>query len=409
MRTITFLLAVFLTLAFSPSSAADDADDKVTITFNVSAPGDTDPDAKLYVAANLDEAGKWKSDGVLLKHRDDGRWAGSVRVPKGAKLEYKVTGGNWETVETDEQGNPIENRKLECTADMEEKIIVLKFNTPPTSQPSTQPSAMQKRASTATGDIRRFPAFQSKLLNNERDIQIWCPPGYDNSKDRYPVLYMHDGQNVFDAATSFAGEWRADETALELIQAGKVPPFLIVAIANRGGERIREYTPSVDDSEPAGGGAEKYARFLVEELKPRIDATFRTLSDPAHTGVCGSSLGGLVSLYICDKYPGTFGLCGAMSPSLWWGKREMLTRIAANPASLSQCRVWLDMGTKEGSGVDPSSNVANVRDLGALLEKAGMKQNENLAVLIDDGKEHNEAAWAGRLDKMIVFLLCNEK
>lgn len=371
----------------------------MTITFVVTAPGDTDPDAKLYLAGSLAELGSWKADGLMLRHQDDGIWRTTLRVTKNAKLEYKITGGSWETVEKDQQGNEIDNRKLDCDADKQEKVIVLKFNTAPTTQPATP----IKRASSKTGDIREIAAFGSKILNNERTIWVWCPPGYESATERYPVLYMHDGQNVFDDATSFAGEWRADETAGELIAGGKIQPIIIVAVANHGVDRNAEYTPTRDATESTGGNAKPYGRFLVEELKPYIDSHFRTKTDRANTGVCGSSLGGLVSLYLCDQYPETFGLCAAMSPSLWWDKRSLMTQITQSPKSLASCRVWLDMGTAEGSGVEPHVNVINVQELSASLEKAGMKLNGNLQLTIDQGKAHNEAAWAGRFGNVLTF------
>src|SRR5258705_10465824 len=149
---------------------------------------------------------------------------------------------------------------------------------------------------------------------------VYLPPGYEASKRKsYSVFYLHDGQNLFDGATSFipGQEWRVDETAQRLIDAGKIEPLIIVGINNAGKDRIDEYTPAADAKYKAGGKANLYGRMLVEELKPFIDAHYRTRQGAAHTGVGGSSLGGLVSLYLSLKYPRVFGRAAVVSPSVW--------------------------------------------------------------------------------------------
>lgn len=399
MRLACFLLVVLLSLG--QTNPAHAQSEKVTITFIVTAPRETDPAASLFIACRLPGSSDWQPNAIPLRHSDSGEWRGKISVPKGHQLDFKITGGSWDTVEKGELGEEIDNRVVTCDRDRQETIVVLKWRQMPSSQPITQP--IEKRASTATGDIRTI-TLHSKILKTDRKLHIWLPPGYGDKADRYPVLYMHDGQNVFDDATSFAGEWRADETAAELIAAGKIPPIIIVAIENAGAGRIQEYTPTPDPKESAGGGAKDYADFLLSEVKPYVDANFRTLKEGVNTGVCGSSLGGLVSLYICDRLPDVFGLCGAVSPSLWWDNRELLLRISRQPQALAKCRVWVDMGTDEGSGVEPSANVANVKELSRILERAGMTQGKNLKLQIIDGAGHNESAWARRFGEILVFL-----
>src|SRR5215813_14816840 len=174
---------------------------------------------------------------------------------------------------------------------------------------------------TLVGDVRLHKAFHSRILNNDRDIVVYLPPSYESNKhQRYSVLYMNDGQNLFDGATSFipGQEWRIDETAQSLIGEGKIEPLIIVGIDNAGKDRVNEYTPAADAKYKAGGQADQYGRMLVEELKPFIDSNYRTLKDAAHTGIGGSSLGGLVSMYLGLKYKDVFSRVAVISPSVFW-------------------------------------------------------------------------------------------
>src|SRR5262249_43850872 len=156
----------------------------------------------------------------------------------------------------------------------------------------------------------------SRILNNDRDVLVYLPPGYEKERQkRYSVFYLNDGQNLFDGATAFVPgqEWHVDETAESLISSGKVDPLIIVGIDNAGNDRVNEYTP-VADEKYKGGRADLYGRMLVEELKPFIDSTYRTRKDAGHTGIGGSSLGALVSLYLGFKYPDVFRKVAALSP-----------------------------------------------------------------------------------------------
>src|SRR6266850_6769900 len=180
---------------------------------------------------------------------------------------------------------------------------------------------------TLTGNIQRHRGFRSKIFANRRDVLVYLPRDYRRfSRERYPVLYLQDGQNVFDAATSFAGvEWCVDETAQLLIRKKLIEPLIIVAIANTGEERVHEYAPTrcvIDTSAKrknrSRGLARQYGRFLIEELKPYIDKKYRTKREAEFTGLGGSSLGGLATLAIGIFYPHAFTRLMVMSPSVWW-------------------------------------------------------------------------------------------
>ena len=259
---------------------------------------------------------------------------------------------------------------------------------------------------TLTGDIRTHKSFHSKFLPTDRDIIVYLPPNYESAKrSRYPVLYLHDGQNLFDGATSFipGQEWRVDETAQTLIAARKIEPLIIVGVYNAGKERGNEYTPAEDSRYKMGGKADSYGRLLVEELKPFIDRTYRTRRDAKNTGIGGSSLGGLVSIYLALRYPHVFGKAAVLSPSVWFANQHILGFV--NQASKKPVRIWLDIGTKEGR--DPNDAVQTVKGAqllyDALLRK-GWRPGRDLSYFEAKDAEHNEAAWALRVEPILKFL-----
>ncbi len=255
---------------------------------------------------------------------------------------------------------------------------------------------------TLTGIFHFHQAVRSRFLPAIRDVVVYLPPQYVQSQTaRFPVLYMHDGQNLFDAATAFNGnEWGLDETAEELIRANQIEPLIIVGIYNTGTQRLMEYT-HVRDAHRRGGRASGYARFLVRELKPFIDAEYRTLPGAADTGLGGSSLGGLVSLYIGLKHPDLFGKLAVMSPSIWWSGRDIL-KLAARFQHESKPRIWLDIGTAEQPNFD--RYVRDTADLRDILLGNGWQLEQDLAYLEDEGAGHNEQAWGRRVRHALKFL-----
>ena len=238
-----------------------------------------------------------------------------------------------------------------------------------------------------TGDIRHF---------SDRRTIVYLPPNYEKRRNRtYPVLYLQDGQNVFDGETSFirGQEWFVDETAEWMIRTGQIEPLIIAAIYNAGDSRIDEYTPSLDESLQRGGKADDYLRFLITEIKPFIDRQFRTRRTAVNTGIGGSSLGGLLALYAGLKHPTVFGKLAVMSPSLWWDQEIILKQISERDRGLPQ-RIWLDIGTEEGAVVD------KVRHLRFLFES----RNQAFQYEEEPGAGHNELAWAHRVPSMLKYL-----
>lgn len=268
-------------------------------------------------------------------------------------------------------------------------------------------SVFAQQPHTLTGDIRYHKSFHSKILNNDRDVVVYLPPGYESNKSkRYAVLYLNDGQNLFDGATSYipGKEWRVDETAQALITAGKIEPLIIVGINNTGKDRIDEYTPAPDEKYKMGGKADLYGRMLVEELKPFIDSTYRTRKDAGHSGIGGSSLGGLVSIYLALKYPDVFRRVAVVSPSVWFANKQIV-HYTEELKSKPDVRIWMDMGTKEGrTAEDALQAIMDARLLKETLLKKGWRSGKDLTYFEAEGAEHNETAWAERVEHILRFL-----
>ena len=258
---------------------------------------------------------------------------------------------------------------------------------------------------TLTGNIKRHRAFPSNILGNRRDVLVYLPRGYRRfSRRRYPVLYLQDGQNVFDAATSFSGvEWGVDEAAERLIKENLIEPLIVVAVANTGEQRIDEYAPTrgVIDAKAkrkkrSKGLAQKYGHFLMDELKPYIDRKYRTNPGAEFTGLGGSSLGGLVTFAIGILYPQVFGRLMVMSPSIWWDNFAIY-RLVDSIEQKPPLKVWLDIGTAE-PGWEQARELVN-----RLLEK-GWKLQKDLQYMEAQGADHSEAAWATRVEPALRFL-----
>jgi pullulanase len=261
--------------------------------------------------------------------------------------------------------------------------------------------------STITGNVTL--ATPREFLNGRR-VWIYLPPGYDdNPGTRYPVLYMLDGQNVFDRATSFAGEWEVDETCEALISSGEIEPILVVAAANGEGSRVHEYTPWADPDFQGGqgGGGDAFLGELAGRLIPWVNARFRTLKGPANTGLAGSSLGGLMALYAGYAYPETFGRIAAISPVIRWRGHELLRFAASCKKPRSQ--IYVDTGALEGGGTPGhqgivSRSITDLRALRDVLLRQGFVPGQDLLVVEDEAGRHHETFWAARFPRALRFL-----
>lgn len=378
------------------------------VDIDVAVPQDTPEGATVYLSGNLAEVGNSKPDGVRLSRLLSGTRAGKYNfrlfLPKGEQFEFKFTLGSWGNVEVDADGREVAPRVMELTRN---RIVDVKV------EAWAEREAHRPRRTTISGDIRVISDFESKTLGNKRRIWVYLPPGYDGSSERYPVLYLHDGQNCFDDATSNVGEWGADETAERLIRHGEIRPIIMVAADNIGAGRMDEYAPTVDLAAKSGGKGDDYAKFLITELKPHIDRTFRTLSGRENTAVCGASGGGLVSLHIARRYPDDVGMCAALSPPLNWSKFDLHAKLIADPSFVRRCRLWIDAGTLESPpyafgmvgrfGSDDELTEA-CRQLAQSFEQAGLQRGRDFVYLEVENGQHNEQAWAARFDQVLLFL-----
>ena len=261
-----------------------------------------------------------------------------------------------------------------------------------------------------SGNIKIAQNVYSPQLDNQRDILIYLPPSYESSQSHYPVLYMHDGYNLFDEATSYTGEWYVDETMEQLAREESLEA-IVVGIPSMGRDRLAEYSPFVDQKY-GGGRGEAYLAFLVNTLKPLVDTAFRTLPNKRNTGLFGSSMGGLISLYGFFHHPAVFGFAGVMSPSLWFANRAIFSYVEHAP--FQEGKIYLDAGTREMGGHWPDQTIlrsrsrryyGRVRHMKRILAKKGYRPTRNLLHVEDAGGGHNEAAWAFRLPNAIRFFL----
>jgi predicted alpha/beta superfamily hydrolase len=262
------------------------------------------------------------------------------------------------------------------------------------------------RAGGAVGDLR-LHEFKSGIFRGTRFLRVWLPPGYDdaeNAERHYPVLYLNDGQNLFEAVAAFGGvEWQVDETADRLIREGDVPPMIVVGLDNAGKDRLREYMPhrSMNPMMLRVQG-KRYPDFLIKEVMPFVEQTYRVATSPENTGLGGSSLGALIALHTVMVRPGVFGRLLLESPSLWASNRQAIRESRA--VKVWPERIYLAAGTAEaGSAERDRAVVDDVRELAAIVRRAVVSENQ-LRLIIKDGAGHSESAWAERFPEALRFL-----
>lgn len=401
--------------------AAPENDHPVTITLVVVAPeppANAVPPKRIYCSMSLDN---WPVGGREAPRIGPSLYALTMPAPAAPRFEYKFCReASWETVEKLAGGRDRHNRVLETSGDPPAWPRVVVHHVPQwADQPIDDsgsrvlfPDAIATDddaviASSLTGDIRVHEAFTSKILGNERDVLVYLPPGYDDdSERRYPVLFMQDGRNVFDAETSFIGEeWGIDEAAEKLIRAGELDPLIIVAI-DHSLTRGAEYTPFADALH-GGGRADAYLRFLIDELKPFIDREYRTKSDRAHTAIGGASLAGLLSLYAICEHSDVFGGAAVVAPTVTWANGR-IEKTALDAELAPGTRIWYEIGKGDAtmqltSLIGAPTHVAisrRIRDqFAAKLEPDALHYDE------PPGDFHDEVAWRGRVEPMLKFLI----
>jgi predicted alpha/beta superfamily hydrolase len=331
-----------------------------------------------YISGSHAALGEWQPNAIRLDWHD-GAFRKKIDIPEGESFEYLFTCGSW--------------RNAECDAERME-------HHPHRATSQHQLHLDHVITNWGRDSVRYHVDVPSQHLPHPHTVTVHLPVGYEHQPERrYPVLYLHDGQNVFDAHTAFAGvAWEADETAERLQRLRQMTPIIQVGVANTP-DRIREYAPHPGQADDL---VHKHARFLMEEVKPFIDRTYRTKSEARFTGICGSSLGGLSSVYLTREYPEVFGRCAAMSPSLWWDDERYLQAALDTPKGLGQATMWIDIGSAEG--FSEAGRKANVRRASKLANRlASFHPDRVRFVEVPDGL-HNESAWAARYPDMLRFL-----
>lgn len=334
-----------------------------------SIPSNTPEGAQVYIAGSFNSWNPGNPD-YILEANDEGD--PEIVLEGTGTITFKFTRGSWATVEGNANGGFLPNRSFTFgSADTLEVNILSWEDTGGTN------------STAAENVIIMATSFHMPQFGRTRRIWLFLPPDYETSGLNYPVLYMHDGQNLFDQATAFAGEWEVDETLNAMFNAGKSLP-IVVGVDNGGGNRISEYTPWANN-QYGGGDGDLYADFIVETLKPYIDENYRTLPGREHTGVMGSSLGGLISFYIAHKHQDVFSKAGIFSPSFWFS--DSVYSFASETGRQHPMKYYIMGGSNESTGL-----VAQMQAMVDTLLAAGFEENE-LEMLVVPGGQHNEALW----------------
>jgi predicted alpha/beta superfamily hydrolase len=373
-----------------------------TATFEVLVPEGT---GTVYLAGSLPELGPWRPDARAMAGSRRER-STQLTAPRGTALEYKFTLGAWNREALDSGGGVPPNHQLILFRD-----TVVVHDIPAFKKDPAEYIADWKGSGVA-GRLVYWTDVASAHLGPSRHVEIWLPPGYDEAPaTRYPVLYMSDGQNLFDPRIANTGvDWGVDEAVVRLVTKGVIPPVIVVGVWNTDA-RGAEYSP--------WHRAADYARFLMEELMPRVNAEFRTLSGPANTAVMGSSMGGLLSFYLVTRHPDTFGACGCVSTHFPLSEAVVAQYFTGvekveNPDTMPYvvrdiehgltvpkgARYWFDYGTE---GID-SAYAPTHAAVRAWLLGQGLVENRDFVIRAYQGATHNEASWRARLEDPLTFL-----
>lgn len=343
-----------------------------------SLPAFNKAEINIYAAGSFNDWNPQNQD-FKFKKDDKGNYFLEMKLSSG-KYEYKITKGGWDKVECKKDGAGIENRTLTITNNTYVGLDIEEWS---------DRFATSVRKSTASKNVTIIDTtFLIPQLKRTRRVWVYLPANY--TKYRYPVLYMHDGQNVFDEATSFAGEWGVDE----FLDSTTLQSCIIVAVDNGGDKRMSEYNP-YDNTRFGKGEGNEYVDFLVKTLKPYIDKKYRTLKDNKHTFIAGSSMGGLISMYAILKYPKVFGVAGVFSPSFWISP-QLFDEISRKGKKVKG-GIYFYAGRQEGE-----SMVSDV--LKAVETMAAVSNSKITTVIRDDGK-HNEPTWRKEFQPFYQWIL----
>jgi predicted alpha/beta superfamily hydrolase len=335
---------------------------------------------KVFIVGNKQELGNWNPDKVSLNKINDSTWSEVFKFNTGDIIEFKLTIGSWDQEALDESGKVPENFVYKVTAD-----TILRFKIDHWGKVHLNITGQ------ITGEVRYHKQFEGRSVL-PRDIIVWLPPGYDSLSDKYyPVLYMHDGQNVFDPLTSsFGVDWQIDEVADSLIRARSIQEIIIVGIYNTE-DRGSEY----NDTELG----HTYINFIINELKPFIDMTYKTLPDSKNTAVCGSSSGGLISFIMAWEYPDVFSKSACFSPAFKISNINYVAPVENYMGAKRNLKVFIYNG---GIGLEERLQ-PGIDEMILVLKEKGFIENQDLLFIKDSFAEHNESAWAKNVYRFLEF------
>ena len=358
------------------------------VTFVLNRIPDNTPGKGIFITGNFDNWSGGKD--YRLATMDDDLF--SITLPQFSfPLEFKFTAGNWGLVETNENGEDIENRSYSFKKEKDTVFIEIKG----------WKQERKEISSTRQENIIVLEEALEMSHPDHRTRKIWAylPPDYHNSSKSYPVIYMHDGQNLFDHKTSFSGEWEVDETLNNLFEELGFS-VIIIGIENGGNLRIEEYTPWQNENY-GGGGGKKYIDFIVQNLKPEVDKRLRTLPDAKNTAIMGSSLGGLISYYGGLEYPETFGKIGVFSPSFWFA--DDVYEFTSKKGKSKDQKIYFLAGYAED---DKGKTVQDAKKISQTLIDSGYSKYNLKEKYVQDGK-HNEQFWRSEFGEAILWLFKN--
>ena len=364
------------------------------LTIRVAVPRNTPADAAVHIAGSFNGWNPAAADFRLKRAGDHF----VITLPESVHgpIEFKFTLGSWDRVETGANGSNLANRTFTVPAGTStyEASVAAWSSGPPA-----------PRTSTRTRSVTVIPDFAMPELGGTRRLWVYLPPDYATSNKRYPVLYMHDGQNVFDDSTSYAGEWGVDE-ALDSLHAAGDRGVIVIAVDHAGQQRVNEYSPW--PMRFGQGHGDAYAKFLVETLKPWVDRTYRTLPDRDHTGIAGSSMGGLISFYAALRYPDVFGKAGIFSPAFWIAPNAYaMAAQAPRPHRLTRFYIIsgaLEVAAGEASGIYQRDQERMVETLSARGYQLG---SQLFARIAPDGR-HTESFWRREFPAAYHWLFNNQ-
>lgn len=396
----TLAAALFATLALAAPLSADEP---AGIAFDVTVPADTK--GTVYVALDEPVNGKdaWAPDGFPLAKDAAGHWKGTFPCKAGTTVHWKVTRGDWDTVEKAADGGDVANRETKVEGTTKVAVTVHHW-----ADEGTGGAEGAASIGTSVVFLGKFKPKDSTLPS--RPVFVWLPPGYDKDTERrYPVLYCLDGQNLFDPKRSFQGvTWGLATSGEAHVLAGH-EAFIAVGIDNAREQRADEYLPSRitsrDGKRGQGGKLEELVELILDQVKPAVDAKFRTKPGPDDTGIMGSSFGGMAAFHIGWKHSDKFRRVAAVSPSFWWDGK-MTKKLIESTKTKPPIRLWVDMGTREEPKNDKAcqAHIEGAREIRAACSKLGFVEGKDWGYMEDEGAVHNEGAWAKRLPKILEFL-----